>query len=238
MFAYYLGCSKEYADSIYSELEASRASAFSPFTLLKRFLEKERHNRLNEVDRALSDFETIIENFGFEATGDGENSSEEPKNMIRLYLRVCHLKNGLVAWKTQLEKMLKSCDKFRQMPGGSVDIDSEVYIQRLIEDYDIRINNCGTVMEGASLTFQMVRGSFRGAAWLHCLSMEGLAFGLTNVCRIQETSYQARNDTEIAIRDGKAMKTMAVVTTFFLPGTFFAVRTRYSPPSTRALASN
>ncbi|KAL1865019.1 hypothetical protein Daus18300_007366 [Diaporthe australafricana] len=110
--------------------------------MLKRFLEKERHNRLNEVDSALSDFETIIENFGFAAPdkdssrGGGEKANEDPKKMIRLYLRVCHLKNGLLAWKAQLEKMLKSCDKFRQMPGGSVDIDPELYIQRLIEDYD------------------------------------------------------------------------------------------------------
>jgi hypothetical protein len=163
MFAYYIGCPREYSESIYTELENSGETAFSPFTMVKRFLEKERHNRLNEVDSALSEFETIIENFGFEAPkqkssrGDDEKANEDPKKMIRLYLRVCHLKNGLLAWRAQLEKMLKSCDKFRQMPGGSVDIDPEVYIQRLIEDYDIRISNCATVMEGASLTFQMVR---------------------------------------------------------------------------------
>lgn len=40
---------------------------------------------------------------------------------------------------------------------------------------------------------------------------------------LQAISYQSRHDTEIAIRDGKSMKVMALVTMFFLPGTFFAV---------------
>ena len=45
---------------------------------------------------------------------------------------------------------------------------------------------------------------------------------LTCVCA-QETTQLSRQDTEIAIGDGKTMKAIAVLTMVFLPGTFIAV---------------
>ncbi|KUI67974.1 hypothetical protein VM1G_02931 [Cytospora mali] len=198
MYAVFFGCSKEDAERmVLPELRASKDSIFSPFTMIKLFLEKEAKNRIREVDKAIHALQTVISNFEFQAKTSGLGASkgkeQDPKQMITLYLNVGSLKNGLVEWRSQLSRMLECCDEFRAMPSAGNDIDPVVYIQRIIDDYDTRVLDCETVMEGASLTFQM------------------------------ETAFQAKQDTEIAINDGKAMKTMAVVTMLFLPGTFFAV---------------
>ncbi|KAH8896574.1 hypothetical protein GQ53DRAFT_524817 [Thozetella sp. PMI_491] len=198
MFAVFLGCSPAEATKIAKELRESPAAAVSPFTLIKIFLEMERRNRLDQVDQAVNELEAVIQNFNVSVQDTWElstadKSDQDPKQMIKRYLRVSHLKNGLVAWKTQMERMAEWAAEFRKMPSTRADIDPRVYIRRIIDDYDIRINDCETAMQGSSLTFEM------------------------------ETAHQARQDTDIAIRDGKAMKTMALVTTFFLPGTFFAV---------------
>ncbi|KKY37762.1 hypothetical protein UCDDA912_g02197 [Diaporthe ampelina] len=102
----------------------------------------------------------------------GGNYPHSPKEMIKLYHNLYHLKNGLVAWKTQVERMLPSCDEFKSMPGGDVDIDPKVYLHRLIDDYETRIHDCEALLEGGSFSFQIA------------------------------ISYQSRHDAEVAIRDG------------------------------------
>lgn len=154
-FALFLGCPAEQAERTLKELRSSPKAVFSPFTLIKVFLEKERANRLNEVDNGLVTLQNVTERF-VSMDRDG-NYPQSPKEMIKLYNSLYHLKNGLVAWKAQVERMLPSCDEFRSMPGGDVDIDPKVYLQRLIDDYDTRIHDCEALLEGGSFAFQIVR---------------------------------------------------------------------------------
>lgn len=154
-FALFLGCPAENAEHAFKELESSSKTVFSPFTLMKIFLEKERANRLNEIDNSLVRLQNMTERF---VSMDSDDTyPHSPKQMIKLYHNIYHLKNGLVAWKTQVERMLLSCDEFRSMPGGEVDIDPEVYLQRLIDDYETRIHDCEALLEGGSFAFQIVR---------------------------------------------------------------------------------
>lgn len=171
MYAVFFGCSKADAEGIYLELKASKGSVFSPFTMIKLFLEKEARNRIREVEKAIHKLQTVISNFEFQPpqasrieASEGRKKKkkdlkEDPKQMVDLYLTVGSLKNGLREWRTQLDRMLQCCDEFRLMASDENDIDPTVYIQRIIDDYDTRVFDCETVMEGASLTFQMV--SFR-----------------------------------------------------------------------------
>lgn len=155
IFALFLGCPAENAQQTFEELESSPKAVFSPFTLMKVFLEKERANRLNEVDNSLVTLQNMTEQF---VSMDSEATyPHSPKQMIKLYHDIYHLKNGLVAWKAQVERMLPSCDDFRRMPGGDVDIDPEVYLQRLIDEYETRIHDCEALLEGGSFAFQIVR---------------------------------------------------------------------------------
>lgn len=165
MYAVFFGCSRTDAENMYLELKTSKDSIFSPFTMIKLFLEKEAKNRIREVEKAIHDLQTVISNFEFQPPqaskprdpkGKGKDPKEDPKHMINLYLNVGSLKNGLREWRTQLDRMLQYCDEFRLMASDDNDIDPTVYIQRIIDDYDTRVFDCETVMEGASLTFQMV----------------------------------------------------------------------------------
>ncbi|KAI1075880.1 hypothetical protein F5B20DRAFT_584844 [Whalleya microplaca] len=190
LYGLFLGVPPEYATVLASELQSSKSAAFLPFTMIKLFLQRERRNRLDEVDDAVKVFTAALTKFAGPQTA--APARDNPGEMIDMYLKVSLLKGGLLAWKTQLERMKSWTGGFTAMAGGNDDIKPGVYLERLIDDYDIRINDCETVMQGASLAFQL------------------------------ETTLQAREDTRIAIKDGKAMKTVAVVTMFFLPGTFFA----------------
>lgn len=172
MYAVFFGCSRTDADNMYLELKASKDSIFSPFTMIKLFLEKEAKNRIREVEKAIHDLQTVISNFEFQpqaskfgvSKGKKQDPKKDPKQMITLYLNVGSLKNGLREWRTQLERMLECCDEFRVMASANDDIDPTVYIQRIIDDYDTRVFDCETVMEGASLTFQMVSLQFCSAS--------------------------------------------------------------------------
>lgn len=176
MYAVFFGCSRDDAHGmIHQELEASRDSIFSPFTMIKLFLEKESRNRIKEVDKAVHDLQTVISNFEFQPPDTGSRASkgmeQDPKYMINLFLNVGYLKNGLDEWRSQLERMLECCDEFRGMPSAENDIDPAVYIQRIIDDYDTRVRDCEVVMEGASLTFQMVRSSQMPLPPTRCLTL-------------------------------------------------------------------
>ncbi|CAI4214489.1 unnamed protein product [Parascedosporium putredinis] len=65
-------------------------------------------------------------------------------------------------------------------------------LARLVLQYEHRIERCDVTREAASLAYQM------------------------------ETSYLARSDTRIAIKDAKIMRVVAVFTVLFLPATFTA----------------
>ncbi|KAK1830136.1 hypothetical protein QBC39DRAFT_331863 [Podospora conica] len=66
------------------------------------------------------------------------------------------------------------------------------YLGQLVARYEHRIARCEFVVQGVGLAYQM------------------------------ETARLSRQDTEIAIGDGKTMKAIAVMTMVFLPGTFIA----------------
>lgn len=167
-----LGCSPSDIVTTHTKLSSARDSITSPFTLIKIFLELEKKHRFDEVDAKITRFQDTIQNYGrlpigagppggADASGNtGANvNSQDPKNLIGLYLDVCHLKNGLAAWRAQLEEL--KChvaeDFVDAGEGAEIDIDPDEYLRRLVKMYDIKVNKCDMVLQGTSLTFQMVR---------------------------------------------------------------------------------
>jgi hypothetical protein len=244
-----LGCSREDTHEVHSRLEYFPNTIWSPFTIIKAFLELERERRFDDVDDKVCAFEEIIYNYGQQPGKEtrsrprrlldrasramrGKRGSaathkvktggkaEDPKELISLYLEVCHLKNALMAWRAQLSGFAKLARvDFRPPAGEQDDIDAEEYLQRMGEEYDIKINKCEMVLQGASLTFQMVRM----VPTCHFVQTSTSLSLLTNRHPQQETAHLSRLDTGIALRDGKQMKAIAVLTMIFLPGTFIAV---------------
>jgi hypothetical protein len=147
-------------------LQNCKESIFNPFTLMKAFLGIERGHRFKEVDRKIANFEDILQNYGrlpFGADGSGqpqdggEGSEEDPKNLIGLYLEIYTLKIRLMAWSTQIAGLKKYTSDFLSLTAGRPDIDPEEYLQRMVDEYEVKINKCEMVLQGASLAFQMVR---------------------------------------------------------------------------------
>jgi hypothetical protein len=147
-------------------LQNCKESIFNPFTLIKVFLGIERSHRFTEVNRKIVNFQNILQNYGrlpFGSDGSGQpqdsgkGSEEDPKNLIGLYLEIYTLKIRLMAWSTQIAGLKKYTSDFLSLTTGRPDIDPEEYLQRMMDEYEVKINKCEMVLQGASLAFQMVR---------------------------------------------------------------------------------
>jgi hypothetical protein len=205
VYAVMLGCSSEDIATVEDKFSSSRHSAASPFSIIKIFLELERQHRFWEVDSKITRFSNLIHNYGRFPLGTTNvsetshvgytNHAQDPENLIGLYIDVCHLKHNLEAWKVQITDFKQFVNDFPD----KADIDPAEYLQRLATLYEHKINKCDLVLQGTSLTFQMETA---------------------HLSRID--ARLARLDTEIALRDGKQMKAIALLTMFFLPATFVA----------------
>ncbi|KAF6821746.1 protein kinase [Colletotrichum musicola] len=224
-----LGYDEDDTKELRKRLKKCKAAIFSPFTLVKAFLHVEKRRRFDEVNNKITAFQTILQNYGRvpignEASLDRNNSrsgnansplarmkqawtkslmsssarsgvgggADDPKNLIRLYLDVCALKNALAAWNAQLRSLREDVGNDEFGAEAAADVEPREYLRRLAEEYDVKIDKCDTVLQGASLAFQM------------------------------ETAHLSRLDTQIALRDGKQMKAVALLTMIFLPATFIA----------------
>ncbi|KAI5918599.1 hypothetical protein F4810DRAFT_691313 [Camillea tinctor] len=147
-----LGCSDKDTQFVCDKLSEARATAFSPFTLIKAFLELEMGRRFRAVDKTVSEALRAAEGEqGMSKSGSYPNSS------VEAYTDTFMLKTALEAWKAQLVKLVRySAKDF--VGEGSVhadDVDPREYLEQLIYEYDIKIAHCERVLQVTSLTFQM-----------------------------------------------------------------------------------
>lgn len=144
-------------------LEGCKNSIFCPFTLIKAFLHVERQRRFKEVNHKIAMFQSILQNYGRLPVGEEDSgqtskggNSQDPKDLIGMYISVCTLKNQLTAWRTQIVGLKGFVGDFEGPVGEQVDIDPAEYLQRLVDEYELKIDKCDMVLQGASLAFQMV----------------------------------------------------------------------------------
>lgn len=147
-------------------LRAAGEQLFSPFTLMKIFLELEKDKRFNIVTSNVTTIQSFIENHGRipagadRRSGNTKADSDDPHKLLELYLAVGHLKSGLAAWKAQLLGMKKFIREFRVMTSpGSQEIDPNDYLSRLLDEYQAQIGKCETILLAISLAFQNIGGS-------------------------------------------------------------------------------
>ncbi|KAJ2902947.1 protein kinase [Zalerion maritima] len=207
------------ADTVDSSTRAgyTTCALFNPFTYLAFFISLERKGRFDIVEQKTAKMQLLVQNFGNVPTGDeaplednamvahrtltspfGGPKSHDPDDMVGLFLNLGHLKTGLEGWRDQMKAMMPLVKEFAVMErNGDDDSDKNktdpwAYLQRTIDEYDFMINKCTMVMDGTNLAFQM------------------------------ESAHWTRRDQDIAIRDGKQMKSIALLTMVFLPATFVA----------------
>ncbi|KAM7187720.1 hypothetical protein V8F20_010857 [Naviculisporaceae sp. PSN 640] len=177
-----------------------QAGISSPFTIIKLFLELERERRWDEIDRKITLFQKKF--FGLDedknkaakpnAPARGFHAGSDPEGLVKLYIDISLLKVNLTSWSVQIEGFLKTITDDHPKNTTPDFKYMQAFLSMLVCEYQSKINKCETMLQGASLAFQM------------------------------ETVNLSRMDTNIALRDGKQMKAIALLTMIFLPATFIA----------------
>lgn len=163
-YALILGYKDDDIEELKKCIQSCKETIFNPFTLIKGFLRVERGHRFKEVDRKIVHFQNILQNYGRLPFGadsskqpqELDGNKDDPKNLIGLYLEVYVLKIRLMAWTSQITGLKKYSSEFTSFTPSQHDIDPEEYLQRLVDEYEVKINKCEMVLQGASLAFQMV----------------------------------------------------------------------------------
>ncbi|KLU82099.1 hypothetical protein MAPG_01176 [Magnaporthiopsis poae ATCC 64411] len=219
-FAIFYGCHLSACDEIFRRLARMQShEAAHPLLLPGIFAELEysRHKAL--VDATIIDVESRIfelntlqqeseqRRLGGVAAVDADKKNIAKRNA---WLNTTYLRNGLISWNTQLAKMARHADDINpdsdrfeapllksreQTPErGTVGMETKIRkrIQSIREEYEDWTRDCTMRVDGMAMTTQWAQGEI-------------------NV----EISYDAK-------RDSQHMRSIALLTMVFLPGTFLA----------------
>ncbi|KAM6505108.1 hypothetical protein FSOLCH5_015028 [Fusarium solani] len=152
-------------------------------------------------------------NKGLEGPDSG-SQVDHNREPIELWQDMSYLQNGLQNWQRQMQRMVihleQSCNTMvpdtnrydikaqRNLEKLTVPgIRIQKRLEELIDEYDEHIRDCATVTEGLKLAMSMDTRK-------------------TN----QEIAHSSLQVSRLAQKDGSLMKSIAIVTMFFLPATF------------------
>lgn len=178
------GCNDDTQDKIHQRLARCQSTVYHPLTLPLIFADIERDRLFGKVnplvtklvERALSISrpstlsDPLQNTFQGNTTGYPRAKEESPEELMQMWLSVSRLRRGLEAWKAQLLKMQSHC---RTMKFGgpslgthtqnqieeNLEETSERIEQRLVEligEFDEKIGDCVTVIDGMVLATQLV----------------------------------------------------------------------------------
>jgi hypothetical protein len=238
MFGILFGCTAAMERQVLNRIAGIEALAFHPLLLPGIFAELERTRMVDVVEATIDEIEGAI----FELDnhhGSQGTSSEDPEyghvggvGYVRrtVWLNTTFLRNRLQIWKLQLIKMVAHVDELSETDRGS---SSELFyvhsgdgheqglaranddamrqtgmmikdrLKTLIEEFEEKIEECSMRVDGMTIATQ----------WSQA-----------------DTNVDIATSTK---RDSSQMRSIALVTMVFLPGTFFAVSLPAHPYSFR-----
>ncbi|KAM4054354.1 hypothetical protein HRG_005236 [Hirsutella rhossiliensis] len=228
-YAVMFGCDKEQTEEVIARLCNADDPVFHPMVLPTIFAEMERNRQIALVREITTSLAERVYNTGVgtddtchEQSRDGFSAPASPQHLrpigdvIFLWTETGHLRDGLNAFKRQMEKMIEHLDELAvalfqpeggtnaQTAGTTCDVERQklclkdsggrikMRLRELVDEYDEYILRCTTVMDGMNLATQLQ------------ISKSNLAVA------------------SLTRKDGKLMKSIAVLTMLFLPATFLA----------------
>ncbi|CAJ2501143.1 Uu.00g039960.m01.CDS01 [Anthostomella pinea] len=232
------GCDEATAAQIAKRLSLSELGDFHPMVLPTIFAELERNRQVALVQEKLTQLiQRIIDigsNAAIAASADGKedgcsvSSSSVDKPSMILWVEISHLRNGLLAFRKKMVDMVAHVDELQDslfgtstgtnasgFPGmeprrlqGLRDSGAQIRdrLQELVDEYDEHIRDCSTMIDGMNIASQL--------EW----NQIGRRDARTNL-DIANNNLQV---AQRARRDSKLMKSIAMLTMIFLPGTFVA----------------
>lgn len=211
-------------------------------------MEIERARHIHIVDVTVDDMETrILEIDDTEGRRDLTRAEVEQKSQDKrtAWLDAVYLKNSLITWRRQLKKMVDHAGRLQvsphlvkqggfthtwneagELPGpeGPRRVGSRIKerIQDVVDEYDDKIRDCSMRVDGMAMATQWVCHS-------RFPTIQDLRVALTS-----HDCLKANGETNLEIamatsRDSRHMRSIALVTMIFLPGTFLAVRSHSFP---------
>ncbi|WAO89074.1 Hypothetical protein NCS54_00645000 [Fusarium falciforme] len=243
-YAVVYGCDDKAADFLIEQLTGTDHPVFHPMLLptLLADLERERHVKLlrKNSDKMGQLTLDLTVNKGQDIPKSPESSSQlddDEEEPIELWQDMSNLQNGFQNWQQQMRRMVIHLGRSSNaLAPGSTHYDLEIQknleklrvpsvriqkrLEELISEYDEHIRDCATVTGGLKLAMSMDTRK-------------------TN----QEIAHSSLQVSSLAQKDGSLMKSIAIVTMFFLPATFTSVKTFFSmdffdwPKATNAIGT-
>jgi hypothetical protein len=130
-------------------LRACRPYAEGPLAVLTSYLEVEKDRRFHQVRRANNTLDRNMERIADSNTSDKKRLGMfKDSSNVGLYTDVAQVKDDALApWKEQLVSLKALVEAGDERLG--------YYLGQLAQKYEHRISRCGTLLEGASLGYQM-----------------------------------------------------------------------------------
>ncbi|OTA87742.1 hypothetical protein M434DRAFT_15302 [Hypoxylon sp. CO27-5] len=231
------GCPGSVMTMVMSRLSNCGLSTFHPLTLPMIFADIERNRHMDMVDEYIrklmqrvlnmdkvtqtSTFTSQTESPGFQDLGTSSFSSVGDYNTVLDWLEMNHIRSGLRTWQTQLKTLINHLPELEMIQYGKVgeteieNILTSLKIQgvrikerltQVINEYDEKVRECSTCIDGMTFSTQM--------EW----NQIARADTGTNL-KISKSTMEISRATQ---RDGSQMRSIALLTMIFLPGTFVA----------------
>ncbi|KAG7294472.1 hypothetical protein NEMBOFW57_004545 [Staphylotrichum longicolle] len=168
------------------------------FLLIRSFLEWEKERRFKQVDKVVDALQKAVVGYENMPTGPGTSQplyANGPRGSDNLIGLYMQLCNLKALLSAWRTQLAGFRGHARKLDAGNAESmeSPEDYVESLINKYDMEINKCEMSLQGTSLAFQVI------------------------------TARLSRIDTSVALRDGKQMKAIALLTMIFLPATFVTV---------------
>lgn len=242
-YAVLFGCPLSVEAEIISRLSRVRSpEAAHPLVLAGIFAELERSRHVATIETMIDKLENRI--FELDVAQDGQQEEDEEEKARQQqekrddYLDTAYLRNGLTSWRNQLSKIQTRAEALEDAyyalhsptpktpfgANGPQKSKEQMWasnarmrragrkiigrLQAIMDEYDDKIRDCSMRLDGMEMATQWAQGA-------------------TNVEIALATS-----------RDSKHMRSIAIVTMVFLPGTFFAVRPNGCFPDPATKQSN
>ncbi|KAI0904832.1 hypothetical protein F4823DRAFT_613605 [Ustulina deusta] len=219
-FGIIFGCTDSQKEYIRQRLELAVQESAHPLLLPRIFVEIERQRHHVIFNSGIKKLESMIPDSDMETLLSQQHSVNYSNRQDKrtVYLDMLHLKHNLITWSQQLQKMLEHALSLNteylgmQHQADSVANGLEISqdlsldqktmartnariirrVDTILEDYSDKIRECQTRFDSLTMTTQLFQGE-------------------TSVVLALGTSQDSRH-----------MRTIALVTMLFLPGTFFA----------------
>ncbi|KAK8012559.1 hypothetical protein PG991_009934 [Apiospora marii] len=251
-FAIFYGCDAKMSETLVGRLQRNPERAIHPMTLPVLFADVERdrhaklvsefHNKLmqracdfsNDSRRAseVSDSPSSSSSSVTEKPTEGLLRPDRDSEIMSQWIDLYHLRNGLANWKAQLQKLAdhqsKLCCGFPLSP-GSLNVKSEredlsrclvhqgtqiqARLQQLLLEYDEKIRQSSLIIDGMNFATQV--------EWNY-IARKDIKTNLEIAESTMNTTNLTVDISKAAQRDSSHMRSIAVLTMAFLPGTFVA----------------